>query len=189
MCLYLAAGWLSALGAAKSQTSSGPSAWNIVSTVIGAGALATFLTWGFDRIRTRPRFGVNAAIDAFGNVRVTLVKKGDQKGYPQAIKAVVVKPFLYKLARRMVDENDVSPIEVDALPIPDKPLESGQSFDVHKALPKKKLLPPPLNPFGKFSKRKWKHWELRVEFTASEKIRYIRCKRKRGRFSFGDSTS
>lgn len=183
MCMHLAAGLSSAIGARKSSTSFGSVVSDIVTAVLGAGFL-TFLTWVIDRIRTRSRFGVQAAIDDFKNVHVSLVKKGSKKGYPQAIKVVVVKPRLYKLARRVVDKNDVSPIEVGLLSIPDAPLRPDQPLDAYKALLGKRLLPPPLNPFRRFSERKWKRWELRVEFTASQKTRYIRCKHERGRFNF-----
>lgn len=188
--MHLADGWLTAIGAAKSSTSSGPSVWDIVSTVLGAGAFLTFLSWIVDRIRTRSRFGATALIDDDGTVRASLVKKGKRKGYVQAIKVVVVKPRLYKWASKIVRTDEVSKIEVMVFTDPEKPLERDEPFDAHGTLPEKYLLPSLLNPFGRFKEREWKRCELRVELTisTSKRSRYIRCKHKGGRFSFGAPT-
>jgi hypothetical protein len=182
MCLHLTAGWFSAIGAAKSTASSGASTLDVVSSFVGGSALVAFLTWLIDRIRTRPRFGVEASIDAYKTVLVAMVKKGEKEGYPQAIKVVVVKPRLYRYLRAVKDRQEVSPVEVATLEVPDQ-LASGQTFQTRKTISEKLVLPPLLNPFGRFTEREWKRWELRGEVTIGLKRKYIRFKRKGGRFT------
>lgn len=189
MCLHLADGWLAAVGAAKSSASSGPSVWDILSALLGAGVLA-FLSWIIDLFRKRSRFGAKAFIDSFGTVRVRLVKRGKGKGYVEAMKVVVVKLRLYRWASK-VTGTEVNRIEVAELTMPTEPLKSDQPFQTYKILPEMLPLPPPLNPFARWKERKWKRRELRVELTVStsDRSRFIRCRYKKGRIAINTPRS
>lgn len=183
--MHIAASCLATLAGTGSSpaASTGPSLWDIGSAILGAGILG-FLTWLIDLFRTRSRFGATALIDDHGTVIAQVVKKGDKKAWVSAMEIVVVKSRIYRWINNALRGTEASPIQIAKLAAPTEALEPNQPFKSRTKLPESLALPPPRNPFGRWTDRAWKHSELRLQVTAGgSKPKYIRCKHKRGKYT------